>query len=136
MTTRIQVDPGSFRSAATVTTCSRRFGVARGAVAASYSAGLRYEPDSDPTGALGESLDVVAMAGSSEAWAVWAQRDWEIGLLLTAAPSGSWRSTDVPWFDRETDLDSLRSPTGWGPALSEGDLATFTRNVHERGSGR
>jgi hypothetical protein len=111
------------------------FRVGRGSLEASYVAGLRHEPDGDPTGALGDSLDVVAMAGSSGAWSIWAQRDWEIGLLLTAAPSGPWRSTDVPWFDRDTNLDSIRSPAGWGLALSEGDLATFWRNVRERGSG-
>jgi hypothetical protein len=105
------------------------------ALEASYMAGMRYAPDDDPTGALGDSLDVVAIAGSSGAWAVWAQRDWEIGLLLTAAPSGSWRSADVPWFDLNLDLDSIRSPPGWGLPLSEEDLTTFWRNVHERGSG-
>lgn len=111
------------------------FRVASETLAAGYAAGLRYEPDGDPTGALGDSLDVVAMAGSSGAWSVWAQRDWEIGLLLTATSTGSWRSTDVPWFDREIDLNSIRSPTGWGLALSESDLASFARNVQERGSG-
>lgn len=111
------------------------FSVGRGSLEASYTAGLRHEPDGDPTGALGDSLDVVVMAGSSGAWSIWAQRDWEIGLLLTAAPSGSWRSTDVPWFDRDINLDSIRSPAGWGLDLSEDDLATFWRNVRERGSG-
>jgi hypothetical protein len=111
------------------------FSVGLGSLEASYAAGLRHEPNNDPTGALGDSLDVVAIAGSSGAWSIWAQRDWEIGLLLTAAPSGSWQATDVPWFDRHIDLDSIRSPAEWGVVLSEGDLATFWRNVRERGSG-
>jgi hypothetical protein len=111
------------------------FRVGRGSLEASYGAGMRHEPNGDPTGALGDSLDVVVMAGSSGAWSIWAQRDWEIGLLLTPVPSGSWRSTDVPSFDRDTDLNSIRSPAGWGLALSEGDLATFWRNARERGSG-
>jgi hypothetical protein len=112
------------------------FVIAAGDIADGYLAGLRQEPDGDPTGALGDSLDVVAMAGSSGAWAVWAQRDWEIGVLLTSAPSGAWRSVDVPWFGPDADLDSIRSPAGWGLALSEADLTIFRDQVHKRGSGR
>lgn len=103
--------------------------------ASGYEAGLRYEPGGDPTGALGDSLNVVAIIGSSGAWSVWAQRDWEIGLLLTAAASGSWKTIDVPWFGPDVDLDSIRSPAGWGLTLTDGDLATFRRHIQERGCG-
>ena len=110
------------------------FTAERGSIEASYMAGMFHRPDDDPTGALVDSVNVVAMTGSSGAWSIWAQRDWEIGLLLAAGPPTAWRSTDVPWFDLDIDLDSIRSPAGWGLPLSENDLATFWRNVRGRGS--
>jgi hypothetical protein len=99
-----------------------------------YFAGITHEPGGDGTGALNFSLDAVAMTGSSGAWAVWAQRDWEIGLLLTPEPEGPWLATE-PWFDREIDLAEIRAPAGWCMPLTDDDLTTFRQNVRTRGSG-
>lgn len=102
---------------------------------AGYGVGLRHEPQGDPTGALAYTANILAISGSSRAWAIWAQRDWEIGLLLTRDEVGPWCDQTVPGFGRDIDLASIRSPKGWGVPLSEGDLATFRSNVRERGSG-
>ena len=103
-------------------------------LALGYGAGLFYEHGDDPRVALEDLLDIVAIAGSSGVWSVWAQRDWEIGLLLTPTQTGPWRSTDVPWFPADVDLDLMRSP-GWTEGLSASDRAAYKRNVRERGSG-
>ena len=100
-----------------------------------YGLGLRHEPDGDPTGALAYTANVIAISGSSGAWSVWAQRDWEVGLLLTRDPAGTWCDQAVPSFSRDVDLTSIRSPRGWGMPLSDVDLAVFWRNIRERGSG-
>ncbi|WP_106537818.1 hypothetical protein [Haloactinopolyspora alba] len=107
----------------------------RGVIVEGFAAGLSHEPDDDPTGRLGDTLDVVAIAGSSGAWGIWGQRDWEIGLLLTPEERGAWLETGVPWFDRDVDLDSIRSPAGWGTTLSAADREEFARQLRERGGG-
>jgi hypothetical protein len=112
------------------------FETAGASVGVDYGVGVRWEPGGDPTGSLGDTLDVIAIAGASGAWSVFAQRDWELGLLLTPNPVGAWLHSGVPWFGRDIDLDSIRSPSGWGASLSQIDLATFWRHVRERGSGR
>lgn len=101
-----------------------------------YNDGLRHEPGGDPTGALAYTANVISIVGSSGAWSVWGQRDWEIALLCTPHDSGPWLSASVPVFGRDLDLDSIRSPAGWGMVLSEEDLRTFWRNVQARGSGQ
>jgi hypothetical protein len=111
------------------------FKVSAPSIADNYSAAMQHEPGGDVTGALNISLNVVAMAGSTGTWAVWAQRDWEIGLLLTPEPHGPWLSTGIPWFGRDVELSDIRSPEGWGMPLSDDDLMTFRRNLQERGTG-
>ncbi len=100
-----------------------------------YGDALRFEPGGDPTGALGDSLDVIAITGSSGAWSVFGQRDWEIGLLLAPDSNGPWLDAGVPWFAFDVDLDAIRSPAGWGTSLSENDREEFARLCRERGSG-
>lgn len=100
-----------------------------------FAAGMSHEPHGDSTGVLGDTLDLIATAGSSGAWALWGQRDWEIGLLLTPEERGPWLHSGVPWFDRNVDLDSIRSPTGWGAALSDVNREEFARQLRTRGSG-
>lgn len=101
----------------------------------SYAAGLHYEPGGDPTGALAHTINVIGIAGSSGAWSAWGQRDWEIGLLLTPESQGPWLQQPVRWFGRDIDLDSVRSPAGWGVSLGDRERSTFWLNVRERGSG-
>jgi hypothetical protein len=110
--------------------------IARASIRDGYGEGLRREPDGDPTGALAYTVNVVGMVGASGVWSIWGQRDWEIGLLLTPDSSGRWLKAPVPWFDREIDLDSIRSPSGWGVHLSDQERSMFWQNVQDRGSGR
>ncbi len=100
-----------------------------------YGEGLRYEPGGDPTGAMADTLDVVAIVGASGAWSIWGQRDWEIGLLSARDPSGAWLSADVPRYGHNVDLATIRSPAGWGMPLNDAQLETFAKNLRERGSG-
>lgn len=111
------------------------FRICSEAVRDGYGVGLRRAPGGDPTGALVDSLNAVAIAGTTARWSVWGQRDWEIGLLLTPMPTGPWLQQGVPAFGRDLDLDSIRSPAGWRLELTERDLATFWANVRARGSG-
>ena len=100
-----------------------------------YGEGLQYEPGGDPTGAMGDTLNVVAITGTSGAWSVWGQRDWEIGLLLTRDRGGAWLGDDVPRYGHDVNLASIRSPAGWGMPLSDAQIETFEENLRERGSG-
>jgi hypothetical protein len=100
-----------------------------------YWKGLRFEPGGDPTGAIAVSADVIAIAGSSGQWAVWAERDWEIGVLCTPHDSGPWSKTEFPLFGRDIDLADIRGPEGWCTPLSAANLREFWRNVRSRGSG-
>lgn len=94
-----------------------------------------HEPNGDPTGALSFTIDVFAITGDSEAWSVWAQRDWEIGLLLTPRSAGPWQEVSIPSYGRDLDLDTIRSPAGWGMPLTRKDRKAFWENIRERGSG-
>ena len=111
------------------------FHIDRDSISEGYSLGLRREPGGDSAGALAYTLNVIAIVGSSGAWSVWGQRDWEIGILLTPESSGPWLEVPVAWYGRDLDLDSIRSPAGWGMPLTEEDRSTFWHNVRERGSG-
>lgn len=100
-----------------------------------YGDALRFEPNDDPTGSLEISLNVLAIAGSSGAWSVFADRAWEIGLLLTPDRDGGWLDAGVAWFPTDVDLDSILPPAGWGTPLSQQDREELSRHLRERGSG-
>ncbi len=100
-----------------------------------YWAGISYEPRGEATKAIATDADVFAVAGNSGKWAVWAQRDWEVALLLTADEEGPWLNTPVPQYRHDVDLDDFRSPSSWSMPLSENDVQTFWRNIREHGSG-
>lgn len=112
------------------------FRVAGDSVADTYGTALYFEPGGDATGAMGFTINILGMVGSSGCWSAWGQRDWEIALVLTREEHGPWLEQPVPWFGRDVDLDSIRSPAGWGVPLSEEERSTFCRNVRERGSGQ
>lgn len=82
-------------------------------VRAGWTQALFWEPDGDPTGSLAVSLNTVAAAGDSGEWAVWAQRDWEVGVLAGSFGQG-FRVDDAPSHGADIDLDQIRSPSGWG----------------------
>ncbi|MDQ6946008.1 MAG: hypothetical protein M3256_06975 [Actinomycetota bacterium] len=111
------------------------FQIDRDSMTEGYAVGLRHEPGGDSTGAMAYTTNVLGLTGSSGAWSVWGQRDWEIGLLLTPQAEGPWLQAPVAWFGRDVDLDSIRSPAGWGVPLGEQERSKFWRNLRERGSG-
>jgi hypothetical protein len=88
-------------------------------------------PQGDSGGILSFSSDIVAVAGSSGLWAVWAQRDWEIGVLVAPDPVGPWLDQGIRFFDPDEDFSDLRSPPGWGMPLEPDELAVFRRNIHD-----
>lgn len=96
---------------------------------------LRYSADGDPTGELSIATDVLCIVGSSATWAVWAQRDWEIGVLVTPDDFGPWLAAGVPDFGRDVNLADIRGPEGWVVPLGNEVLDVFWRNVRARGSG-
>lgn len=100
-----------------------------------YGDALWLDRGDDAMAVLAVSLNVVAVTGSSGAWAVWGQRDWEIGVLLTPDRGGAWLDAGVPWSGTDVDLEVVRSPPGWGLPLSDAELAEFARQLRERGSG-
>ena len=111
------------------------FEIASADVASGYGDGMWFEPGGDPTGALELWVDRLAIFGTSNRWTVWADRGWEIGLLLTPDESGPWLDQDVQGFHPSIDLATIRSPAGWGVPLRDGDIRRFQRNVVNRGSG-
>ncbi|MCR6689360.1 hypothetical protein [Cellulomonas sp.] len=111
------------------------FQVRTASVAERYGEGMQRAPGGDPAGAFVDSADVVAIAGSSGRWAVWGQRDWEIGLLCTPHDSGPWEKSPVPLFGRHVELNDLRAPAGWCLPLSDDDVSEFWQNLRSLGSG-
>jgi hypothetical protein len=100
-----------------------------------YWAALSYEPGGDPTGAIAYTADVVAAVGSSRSWAVWGQRDWEVALVLARTEIRDRLRRSLPFVNAREALGELRGPSGWVKPLTEIEIATFLRNVEERGAG-
>lgn len=73
------------------------------------------------------SLNTVAVAGDSGEWAVWAQRDWEVGVLAGSFGQGS-RVVGAPSYGADIDLEQIRSPSGWGMPLTADQKERFRRN--------
>jgi hypothetical protein len=99
-----------------------------------YWAALSYEPKGDPTGAVAYTADVVAVVGSSRAWAVWGQRDWELALVLAPSEIGDRLRRSLPFVNAREALGDFRGPSGWVKPLTETEIATFLRNIDQRGS--
>lgn len=97
-----------------------------------YGELIRFEPAGDPTGSLEVSANVLVITGTSGLWAVFAQRDWEIGLLLTTQAHRPGLGDGVQSFGPETDIRSLRSPDGWGVPIADDARTEFERNVRQR----
>lgn len=104
-------------------------------VESGYGAAMYFRPHGVISGALGHTLSVVAIVGSSRNWSVFAQLDWEIGVLLARSAEGLWLADDVPWFPLDIDLDEIRSPVGWAYPLEELDLREFARQCRRYGYG-
>jgi hypothetical protein len=90
----------------------------------------------EPTFTFMHLIDTFVIAGSSGTWAIFFQRTWEIGILLTPESSGDWLSVGEPWFGPDSDLDSIFPPPGWGGPRNEAEYDEFARNLREHGHGR
>ncbi len=97
-----------------------------------YWDGLRFSPSHDPTGEIGESADVLAIAGSSQEWAIWGQRSWDLALVWTVA-NGPWLDAGVPFADAMTALVDFAGYGTWGTRLSDDEVGEFVRNVEAFG---
>lgn len=100
----------------------------REALAAAYAQAIDFAPRGDDTGSLRYGLDVFAMAGSSHRWAIHADRDWEMGVLITADADGPWRHTTVPWVSR-ADVARIRGPVGWALPNTDAEMHAFETNL-------
>jgi hypothetical protein len=107
------------------------FRVPRGQLATEYAARLLYEPGGDPTGALGFAANVFGIAGTSNAWAIWGQRDWELAILLTPTIPGPWLDAGIPFAGPRDALHDFRGPEGWVKPLSKPEIDVFLSNVEE-----
>jgi hypothetical protein len=86
-------------------------------------------PMDDPTGEIREASNVFAVVGSSQRWAVWGERWWELALVWATA-HGAWLEVEeVAFLDRAPAMEAFAgygsSGTLWDPA----EVETFVRNV-------
>ena len=105
------------------------FEIAGDGIAQQYEQRMWHEPEGGSGGILGLGAEVVTLVGSSGAWGIFAQRDWELGCLFTRDRHGAWQDTGIPFFDPQVDFSGLRSPAGWGMPLSEDIVDEFRANV-------
>lgn len=103
-------------------------------IAESYWSAVAYEPDDDPTGAVIFTADVVGIAGSSGAWAVWGERSWDIAIVLSQHVGGAWlEAPDLNFVPVEEALCNYTEPDFKTP-LSDEVRSTFLHNVRTRGT--
>ncbi|MDP9903112.1 hypothetical protein [Arthrobacter bambusae] len=67
-----------------------------------YWDAVTFEPGGDPTGSVAYTANVVALVGSSERWAVWAERSWDMALVLSQHTNGAWTSAGVTFLQLRT----------------------------------
>jgi hypothetical protein len=109
--------------------------VQRSALAECFWEGLAFEPLGDPTGSVAYTADVVAVAGSTGAWAVWGQRDWDLVLVHSAAASRPWLDVGVPFASAREALRDFTTPSRGGAPVPDGEAATFAANLKPPGTG-
>ncbi|UOE27521.1 hypothetical protein [Agromyces soli] len=105
--------------------------LAADSVGRGYRKGLSWEPNGKAIGALMFSLNAFALAGSSGSWGFFAQRDWDIAILMTAEDRGDWSTSGPKWFAPDIELDEIRPPAGWGMPLSDLDKAAFANAIQD-----
>ncbi|MDR5701869.1 hypothetical protein [Agromyces aerolatus] len=52
-----------------------------------------------------------AITGSSGRWAVWGQRSWDLGILLSDSEDGPWKNAGVEFLSIEEALEYWVEPT-------------------------
>lgn len=85
-------------------------------------------------GELTYVANVLALAGSSGRWAVWAERSWDLAIVMTQHAGGPWLSRGVPFVPAETALADFTEPDYKIP-LSDGQRTAFLENIRRMGSG-
>ena len=102
-------------------------------IAEAYWGTVAYEPRDDPTGSVTYTANVVGIAGSSGAWAVWGERSWDLAIVLSQHSGGRWLSAGVDFLPVEEALANLTEPDFKIP-LSDHTRSTFLQNVRTRGT--
>lgn len=102
-------------------------------VADTYWDLVAYEPRDDPTGAVTYTADVVAVVGSSGAWAVWAERSWDLAIVVSQHANGPWTSCGVNFVPATEALATFTEPDFKMP-LPDDKRAAFLHNVRARGA--
>jgi hypothetical protein len=103
-------------------------------IAETYWGVVAYEPDDDPTGAVIFTADVVGIVGSSARWAVWAERSWDIAIVLSQHVGGAWLSApDLNFAPVDIALEDYTEPDFKIPLTDEA-RSTFLHNVRTRGT--
>jgi hypothetical protein len=93
---------------------------------------LSYEPGGDPAGAAINTANVVAIVGSSGAWAVWAERSWGLAIVLSQHVNGPWTSRGVNFVPVEEALANFTEPD-FKVRLARRVRSRFLQNVRDRG---
>jgi hypothetical protein len=107
------------------------FSLPREDLAESFWDCVSFEPDNDPTGAVAYTANVVTAMGDSGAWAVWAERSWDLALVLSGTADGPWLSRGVPFVAVETALADFTEPDFKTP-LSSSARRTFLANYRSQ----
>ena len=92
-----------------------------------YYDATTYEPNGDPTGAVAFTANVVGITGTSGRWAVWAERGWDLAILLSDRPGGAWLSEGVDFVPLEKALNDFTEPDFNAP-LPPGVREEFLRS--------
>lgn len=114
---------------------SRQLGILPGFVAkgenlvTGYLDGLWDPPRASAGWELFLNGSVFAVAGSSGKWALWTQRDWEIGLLVTTGDFQLAASEEAPFVLPGEDFEMWRGPAGWTLELTPAMLEEFRVNI-------
>jgi hypothetical protein len=104
-----------------------------GAIATTYWDLVAHEPFGDPTGAVTYTANVVAVVGSSGAWAVWAERSWDLAIVLSQHANGPWTSCGVDFVSPAEAIATFTEPD-FKVALAPNERAAFLQNVRLRGA--
>lgn len=109
------------------------FTVPAAGISQTYWHYVTYEPNADPTGAVAYTANVVGVAGNTGAWAVWAERSWDMAIVMSQIVGGPWTSVDVDFVSAEDALAHYTEPN-FKIALQTHERATFLDNVRKRGT--
>lgn len=105
------------------------FTVSADALPLDYGEGLVWEPGGQFATALIDTVNRFGIVGSSHTWAVWAQRDWEIGAIHSPDPDMVWPPQVGPIFDHDFDINLIRLPPPWGMNITPKMLRDLRRNL-------